>query len=118
MKLCVLPEGDEGRDAECHDDLHGARHGNPSHGLQGEVGRLAVVLRVARGFRCVFDLHAVQEEDAPAKPVMATGVFFITIEIEAQTTPFRHLVRCEAPLVALAVTLLGGRRRSKECRRL
>jgi hypothetical protein len=117
VRAARVEEGDEGRDAECHGDLHGARHGNPSHGLQGEVGRLAVVLRVARGFCGVFDLHTVQEEDAPAKPVMATSVFFITIETEAQTMPFRHLIRCEAPLVALAATLLGGRWRSRERRR-
>jgi hypothetical protein len=52
------------------------------------------------------------------KPVMATGVFFITIETEAQTTSFCHLVRGEASLIALVATLLGGRRGSKKCRRL
>jgi hypothetical protein len=113
-----VEEGDEGCDAECHGDLHGGRHGNLSHGLQGEAGRLAVVLRVTCGFRGIFDIHAVKKEDAPAKPVMATGVFFITIETEAQTTPFCHLIRGEAPLVALAATLLGGHRRARERRRL
>jgi hypothetical protein len=78
--------------------------------------RLADVLRVARGFRGVFDLHAVQEKDAPTKPVMAMGVFFITIETEAQTMSFCHLVRGEASLAALVATLLGGRRGSRKCR--
>jgi hypothetical protein len=113
-----VEEGDEGRDAKCHVDLHGARHGNPSHGLQGEAGHLAIVLHIARGFRDIFDVHAVKEEDAPAKPIMATGVFFITIETEAQMTPLYHLVRGEALLVALAATLLGGHRRGREHQRL
>jgi hypothetical protein len=49
---------------------------------------------------------------------MATGIFFITIKIEAQTTSFRHLVQGEVHLVALAVTLLGGHRRGRERQRL
>ena len=46
MRAARVEEGDEGRGTECHGDLHGARHGNPSHGLQGETGRLGVVLCV------------------------------------------------------------------------
>jgi hypothetical protein len=120
MKLCVLPESrsDEGRGAESHGDLHGARHGNPSHGLQGKTGCLGVVLRIASGVCVILDLHAVKEENAPAKPVMATGIFFIAIKTEAQTAPFRHLIRGEGPLVALTAALLGGLRRGRERQRL
>jgi hypothetical protein len=76
------------------------------------------VLRVASGVRGVLDLHAFKEEDVSAEPVMATGIFFIAIKTKAQTAPFRHLVRGEAPLVALAATLLAGHRRGKERQRL
>jgi hypothetical protein len=94
VRAARVEEGDEGRDAKYHGDLHGVRQGIPSHGLQGEAVRLTDVLRVARGFRDVFDLHAVQEKDAPTKPVMATGVFFITIETEDVVLPSRPGKAC------------------------
>ena len=59
--------------------------------------------------RRVLNLHTVHEEDAPAEPILATCVFFIAIETQTQTIPFHHLVRGEAPLIALAAALLAMR---------
>jgi hypothetical protein len=73
-------EGDKRRGAQGHGNLHGARHGNPDHGLEGETGRLGCILSRCGRIRDVIDLHAFDEEQAPAETVMAAGIFFIAVK--------------------------------------
>lgn len=41
MRVAGVEEGEEGHSVEGHNDLHGACHGNPSHGLQEKQGAWA-----------------------------------------------------------------------------
>ena len=95
--------------AEGHAELHGARHGHTSHGLEGEAGRLVFGLRSPCVVPCIVDFDVVQKENAPAKAVMATGIFLVTVKTEAETAPFRHFIWSEAARVAVSTARLGGR---------
>jgi hypothetical protein len=41
----------------------------------------------------VLDLHAIHEEDAPAKSVVATRVLFVAIKAQPLTALFHHFFR-------------------------
>jgi hypothetical protein len=80
VRAAGVEEGDKCRGAQRHGNLHGARHGNSGHVLEGETGRLGGVLRRCCPIRRVIDLHALDEEQAPAETVMAAGIFFIAVK--------------------------------------
>ena len=79
--------------------------------MQGEHGRLRIPgggRRVTLN-RDVVDLHPVDEEEATAEPVVATGEFLVAIEAQTLAAAFGHLFRRQAPLVGRVATLWGGR---------
>jgi hypothetical protein len=104
-----VDEGDEGRGPEGDGDLHGARQGNTRHCLKGETGRSSGGLGLGRVIPDVVDLNAIDEEETPAKPVMATGELFIAIEAKAQAAALGHLLRREAALWTVALPHASGR---------
>jgi hypothetical protein len=66
-------------------DLHGLANGHANDHVEGEDRCLRLPSRVRCSgavVRGVVDLHALKEEDAPAEPIVATGVLFIAIETQ------------------------------------
>jgi hypothetical protein len=109
----------QGHRTEGDGDMHRVCRRDPGHRLQGETGRVRVCIGRARLFRVrsVIDLHAVDEENAPAKTVVATGVLLITAKAEALAAPVRHLLRGQPPAGALTAALRRSRRRRRQRQR-
>jgi hypothetical protein len=80
MRAAEIEEHDEGCDPKRHDELHGVRHGHPCQGMQGEAR--CHFVSPGHDVFAIVDLHPVNEENAPAKSVVATGVFLVTVKTE------------------------------------
>ena len=106
-----VEKSDERRRSHPHANLHGLAHGHAGHRMEGEYRRLRFP-----GLGCcpgavshgVVDLDTVDEEDAPAKPIVARRIFFIAIKTQPLTAPFSHLVLGETSRVARVAALPGG----------
>jgi hypothetical protein len=80
----------QGHQTEGDGDLHGVPWRDPGHGLEGEIG--SVGLRGTRFRLGHLNFDAIQEENAPTKMVVATGIFLVTIKTQALAAPIRHLL--------------------------
>jgi hypothetical protein len=80
MRAAEIEEHDEGCGPKRHDELHGVRHGHPCQGMQGEAR--CHFVSPGHDVFAIVDLHPVNEENAPAKSVVATGVFLVTVKTE------------------------------------
>ncbi|XP_021306354.1 uncharacterized protein LOC110433389 [Sorghum bicolor] len=110
VRAAGVEEGAEGCGAEGHAELHGARHGNTSHGLQGEAGASASGSAAPASSAASSISTPSRKKMRLQKRLWPREYFSLQLKQRPRRRRSAHLLWSEAAMIAVATGRLGGRR--------